>query len=28
MLLFSVSFFTLAPEAWGLARKRRNEKQR
>ncbi|TNV22256.1 pheST operon leader peptide PheM [Buttiauxella sp. B2] len=26
MLLFSVSFFTLAPESRGFARKKRNEK--
>ncbi|RRF44636.1 pheST operon leader peptide PheM [Klebsiella pneumoniae] len=28
MLLFSASFFTLAPELRGLARERRNGKQR
>ncbi|KAA1050097.1 pheST operon leader peptide PheM [Pseudocitrobacter sp. 73] len=28
MLLFSASFFTLAPETRRLARERRNEKQR
>ncbi|NIY49155.1 pheST operon leader peptide PheM [Cedecea colo] len=28
MLLFSVSFFTLAPDSGGFARKKRNEKQR
>ncbi|EPF17748.1 hypothetical protein HMPREF0201_01728 [Cedecea davisae DSM 4568] len=28
MLLFSASFFTLAPDSGGFARKKRNEKQR
>ncbi|ATF97198.1 phenylalanyl-tRNA synthetase (pheST) operon leader peptide [Citrobacter koseri] len=28
MLLFSASFFTLAPDSRRLARERRNEKQR
>ncbi|ASG56777.1 phenylalanyl-tRNA synthetase (pheST) operon leader peptide [Salmonella bongori serovar 66:z41:- str. SA19983605] len=27
-MLFSVSFFTLAPDLRGLAREKRNEKQR